>query len=200
MLPLSDWGFRRYGTDIIIKLSDYSSVNILGTYWSSSFKDMVGINYNNNEKIDWLLEKFSNVCSNRNEVYVQTYADNTLQYYGINYTDRSKASEHLNEVLQGMLDDGAERMTLFGDFVVVEAKNVLGQTVYVAGCYQTPAFFMQALADLASTHHIHMLADRYSGSRNAFGVTFASGMAHPHWQEAYYLLASGASAHSSGSW
>ena len=193
MLPLSDWGFRRYGTDIIIKLSDYSSVNILGTYWSSSFKDMVGINYNNNEKIDWLLEKFSNVCSNRDEVYVQTYADNTLQYYGINYTDQSKASEHLNEVLQGMIKDGAERMTLFGDFVVVEAKDLLGQTVYVAGCYQTPAFFMQALAELASTHHVHMLADRYVGSRNAFAVTFVSGMAHPHWQEAYYLLASGAS-------
>lgn len=75
-----------------------------------------------------------------------------------------------------------------GDFRVIEGKNGFGAIVWREGCYETPGYFMQGLADLAATQNIHEMAKKYTKARNDFVIVYLSGMTHPHMVQSYYLL------------
>lgn len=194
-LPLEKWKFKRYGTDKKVCVSKYSGDKTLwGTYKGGAFKELTDINYNNNEKVSWLLGIFEQIASSRDDLYHFTYADDTLQLYGTNYFNKADAEKKLKNVRSDLAGTDKEKQQLltFGDYRVLEGTNGFGGTVYRVGCYQTPACFMQALADLAAGTSVHKVAGKYESARNAFVVTYFSGMAHPHWPETYYLIAKGA--------
>ena len=99
--------------------------------------------------------------------------------------------ESIKKDLVGV-DGKKEQLLTFGKYRILEGTNILGSKVYRVGCYQTPACFMQILADVAATQLMHKISDKYVKALGAFGGTFVSGMEHPHWTETYYLISKGA--------
>lgn len=190
-LPLDSWGFKRYGTDKPVSVADHSGSKtfwgIGGTYKGGAFKELLDINYNNNEKVDWLLGIFENIANNREDLYHFSYSDDTLELSGLNHTSRESAEQAVKK----KKEDKSIMLQQLGDFQVIEGTNGFGKTVYKVGCYQTPAYFMQALAELAADKTFHEVASKYHDARNAFVTTYLSGMEHPHWTETYYLISKG---------
>jgi|GEM_PF-305879 len=187
-LPLEKWGFKRYGVDRKISVAEFSEgKTIFGTYKGGAFKEMIGMNYDNNGKVDWLLGIFEDIADKREDLYHYTYADDTIQLSSINRLNKSNAEKD-SDNQKAKTPPTLQR---YCKFVVFEGTNLFGIKVYRAGMYQTPAYFMQTLADLAATQAIHAVADKYEEARNAFVITFLSGMEHPHWPETYYLIAKG---------
>ncbi len=190
-LPLENWHFKRYGTDKPVSVAAHSGSKTFwgkgGTYKGGAFKDLLDMNYNNNEKVDWLLGIFENIANGREDLYHFTYSDDTLELSGLNHSTEESAQKATNEK-KGSKSIELQRL---GKFEAIEGTNGFGKTVWKVGCYQTPAYFMQALAELAANKTIHEVASKYHDARNAFVVTYASGMDHPHWTETYYLIAKG---------
>ena len=191
-LPLENkWNFRRYGVDKIGSIAkasgDKTWFGAGGEYKGGPFKDFVGIKYDNNEKVESMICAFEEVCESRDEIYKFTYEENTLELQGINRTDKKKAEEATREYKESK----PLAMQKVGDFRAIEGTNGFGKTVWRVGCYQTPAYFMQGLADLAATTTAHEMADRYTSVRNQFVSVYLSGMQHPHWVQSYYLLSNG---------
>ncbi len=196
-LPLRDmWGFRRYGTDITVNVSDFSGKKTLmgGSYTGGPFKEMTGTNYDNNEKIETLIEYFSEISDCREKLYEFTYEKGTSTTVSTEKYSLTKAQEILEEK-SGTLPQALERLS---EYRIETERDILGSTVYKVYCYQTPAFFMQSLAYLASGNggydiivggRIVELADAYTDARNYFVLTFLSGMTHPHLPQTYYLIA-----------
>ena len=198
-LPLASWGFCRYGTDRLLTVSEHSGNRTVtgGAYKGGAFKAYFGINYNNNGKLGLLLDEFSSVADDRDELYVLTMEEDTLS---INGSDSDTPEEALIKAQEYM----SQHPPIFGQlgiYTSVQAKTFFGSTVYRVGCYQTPAYFMQTLAYLAANEggmdvitggRLIPVADKYTNARNYFVLTYLSGMSHPHWCETYYLIASGA--------
>jgi len=199
MLPLHDmWGFSRYGTDITVKVSQYSGKKSIsgGSYTGGPFRTYFGAYYDNNEKIDTLIGYFSKVADCREMLYEFTYEDNTKITVGIDRSTEEAALDQLNESRNEL----PYALSRFAEYRVSEEINPLGRKVYRTYCYQTPAFFMQALAYLASGQDgadiiingkIVEVAEIYYDSRNYFILTFLSGMTDPHLPQTYFLIASG---------
>jgi len=199
-LPLEAWGFTKYGINKTLSVEDfgYEDKNAF-TNKEGTFEHLLGMDYNNNSKISDTLSAFKNVANNRNDLYNFTYSDDTLQIYGINHFNKSKAEKELNDI-QGNVNS---TMKQFCKFQVIEGTNIFGQTVYRAGNWQTPAYFMQVLALIAAksgdgmgsavaTLTQNSVANKYENARNKFvliGNDVTGGMNHPHWTETYYLIA-----------
>jgi len=200
LLPLTEkWGFCRYGTDRITDVSELlgSRTPLSGVYKKGIFKDTFGIDYNDNEKNGQLIEEFLKIAESREALYVFTYEDDSLVISGKNHSTAESAASAADKRKNKLPDIFGQ----LGDYRYIEEKTASGALVYKEGCYQTTAYFMQALAYLASNEgavdliiggRLVELADRYTDARNYFVITFLSGMSHPHWMQTYYLIASGA--------
>ena len=152
---------------------------------------MTGKNYDCNEKVDWLLGIFAGIAENRADMYRLTYEEDTIQKYGTDHFSYEAAAEKVEETINDIRgEDGKDMLVRFAEFTVIES-SLFGIKTYRVVSYQTPAYFMQALADLACGTSVHMVASKYESARNAFVVTYASGMKHPHWPETYYLITCG---------
>lgn len=104
------------------------------------------MDYNNNSKIDKTLEAFKKIANSREDLYVFTYEDDTLQLHNINHLTEEKAEDDIID----LGNDINETMKKYCQFEIITGKNIWGQTVYRAGNYQTSAYFIQVLALIAA--------------------------------------------------
>lgn len=199
-LPLEDWGFRKYGItkSISVEAAGYEDKKVFSNK-VGTFEHLLGMDYNNNSKIDKTLDAFKKIANSREDLYVFTYEDDTLQLHDINHLTEEKAKDDIKD----LENDINETMKKYCQFNVITGKNILGQTVYRAGNYQTPAYFMQVLALIAAksgdgiggavgTLVGNSVASKDESARNKFvliGNDVTGGMNHPHWTETYYLIA-----------
>ena len=192
-LPLSEgWGFRRYGQDRSISVGDKYEDSTPRYDRPGTFEALLNDDYNNVAKwrLNFLLDEFGKVAANREELYVYTYDENTVQNWGKGCSE-SEAQQKVESVKAAM--DPA--MQQFCEFEILSIDG----KIHVQ-CYQTPAYFMQVLALIASKAsnkaeaaqavYKNSVAGKYEWVRTEFVVIGMGGIEHPHWTETYYLIAS----------
>lgn len=191
-LPLEGkWGFGRYGNDKKVSVSKCSGDTTLletgSSYKGSAFKDFTGLDYESSEKIDWMLKRFESVTDSREDLYRFTHDFNTIVYGRGNYETEEEAMQAANDKMMSL----RPMLQQLGEFTTASGRDAYGNRIYYEVCYQTPAYFMQTLADWLANETVYEAASKYANARNAFVVTYLSGMEHPHWTETYYLIAKG---------
>ena len=69
-LPLSDWGFRKYGTTLVISVKDnYEDSNPFGNA-SRTFETSFGRDYNSNGFLNASTEAFARIADSREDFYI----------------------------------------------------------------------------------------------------------------------------------
>ncbi len=191
-LPLENkWGFVRYGNDRKVSVSkcsgDETLLDMGGSYKGTAFKEFTGLDYVSSEKVEWFLQKFELIAGSREDLYHVTDAMNTLVMDRKAYESSSDARDAINEKMATLRPE----LSQLGKYEVITGKNWSGEREYYVGCYQTPAFFMQSLADWSADGTLQEVAAKYENVRKAFVATYLNGMEHPQWTETYYLIANG---------
>ena len=151
------------------------------------FKEFTGLDYVSSEKVEWFLQKFELIAGSREDLYHVTDAMNTLVMDRKAYESSSDARDAINEKMATLRPE----LSQLGKYEVITGKNWSGEREYYVGCYQTPAFFMQSLADWSADGTLQEVAAKYENVRKAFVATYLNGMEHPQWTETYYLIANG---------
>lgn len=181
-LPMNAWGFTRYGKTATISVADNYEVeweNLTGI--SDYNPDTIGMQDTVNEIAAIVNER--NEC---NDYTCSCHGDGSLDNITIRNYGTSKSSR-----------EGA---------IAKIPSNALPYCIitrydgwWIAGwdfeCCQTPSYFMQVLAaEMAGTISAYRfaveldIAARYEAAKSAIISSAIGGLAHPHYQETYYLL------------
>ncbi|MDR1641391.1 MAG: S-layer homology domain-containing protein [Clostridiales bacterium] len=140
-LPLSEWGFGKYGKTYEISVRDkYESILLFapeGT-WEHEF----GVDYNFNGNKEDTLRKFGNIASNRNALYAFANKDNEVYTYSERYFTQSAA----NAAAASRAEKYGERISRHTNISVVQEGFLYKITVR-----QSPAACMMILSDVVGT-------------------------------------------------
>lgn len=185
MLPLENWGFKRYGITRAISLEDnYEDKSPFGNS-KGTFEWLMGKDYNNTEALDSVIKAFTAVASNRDELYVlDTSSDGTVNPNNKVHATQNGAQKELNEMNEELAN---QKLTNYCQTSI--KKTAFVKSVDVTYC---PAFLMQVLANMASKNGPTLGFDvkgKYATVKTKFVKAFALGIKDPHFQESYYLLA-----------
>lgn len=178
-VPMSQWGFIRYGKTATIDMTDAYQDEWHGVTGSSWYNEMA------DSKLQSLCTKLAAVATGWDDCYI---------YH---------CSCHGDGTRDDMTEDGLSYSEVYEDYSARARQycklstytNFWGTTKYKA-C-QLPAFFMQALADVMCASGFGMvttltgydLAARYEPARDQVVICAAAGIADPHLTETYYVLA-----------
>ncbi|HEX3078763.1 MAG TPA: lipase family protein [Lachnospiraceae bacterium] len=182
-LPMTAWGFTRYGKTATVSIADN---------YESEWEDLTSINDYNPDTIGMqtTIDALAGVAKDRNDCYTYTcdcHGDGsddtiTIRNYGMSKSSRENAIAK----------------------IPTNALPFCKITRYSGGlfsgwdfeCCQTPAYFMQILAaQMAGTINAYRfsveldIADRYEYAKTRIISSAIGGLAHPHYQESYYVLA-----------
>lgn len=174
-MPMSAWGFKRYGIDKTASVYDYEA----------SWLSLMGIDYNPDLiGMNAVLNELSGISTSRNNCYVE----------------RSGLDGHIRltytyEVLRN--DAILDHVELYPSNTVGTYRMECGDAVglYSLYIYHQPAFLMQTLAAVMGgemSPASFAVLDVAPYLENAkLGIISASldGIDHPHYIESYYLLA-----------
>lgn len=177
-VPLTDWGFLRYGKTAYLKMSE-SYKNEWCTATDSRFYNEMSV-----DTLSALCKKLTDVAAGWDDCYVyhcSCHGDGTQD-------DITRSGLSRDDVFV----DYSDRARLHCQ--VTSYTDSHGKTKYKV-CQQ-PAFFMQALADVMGADGLSMvstiastnLADHYKGARNQLLLSAVAGIADPHMSETYYIL------------
>ena len=192
-LPLSEWGFTKYGVVKSISVEEnYEDSALLGDA-EGTFEWFIGSDYNTNEKKDDALGSFKLLVDSREELYrLDSTADGKFYYagnFGLGYSE-ADADTKYNELIAAL---ESEKLLKFCNVRIVEGGTVWKYRVEINYC---PAYLMQILSNM-TTGEGPLLGQDLSGKYNdakmsfvaASGKVFIGGMEHPHMQPTYYLIA-----------
>lgn len=209
-LPLTKWFFKKYGTTKSISIKD-DYENHWGRAQEGTWEWLVNANktsdkieYNYNGKKSDTVKEFENVATNREDLYKYPSEDAVLKIDG-KYNTIEEANQKISELKDSYGDRIAKHCSIG---ISTDTEGIFTpKTVYKIEVYQTPAFFMMTLADLAATSEGggkksgnklgYEVAKKYDWAKFNFVwsaldtvvSTPLGGMQHAHWQESYYLLA-----------
>lgn len=201
-MPLKNWGFTNYGQIREVSVREkykfeknkYSSGKVKGNVLDAkgTFEWLTGYIYDDDSGTQRTLNAFSKTASGREELYVQTRKENTI------HIDKNP----------GLYKKNLDKRLLRH---VKEVNVPLTTGASLTGFYQTPAFLMQDLANLAGGKGNYPIlgqsvAPKYNFAKLSFIVTSGNatfidketgkkkfktlgGMAHPHLPQTYYLIA-----------
>ena len=180
-LPLSDWKYRRFGTDYHLTIKDsIPAVNY--EYYTAEWEKLTGKTYKaNNEKMESVLEGFKTLAENRDDCYKYTCS----------------CHGNGNDDIMIYIETNVNLLKYGNEYCIVDSGF---------RC-ETTAYFMQYLAHMV-TNQIKITADtpkKYVnvkwnfiefaiGDNNVFlgflsRITGGKGyMDHPHQQVTYYYL------------
>ncbi len=184
-LPLSDWGFKKYGTTKTISVTEYyEDSNPLGDA-EGTFEWLTGVDYNDNGGIANCLSSFGVLVSCREDLYVLDTSSDGIVNIGNKYHTTTTGAENRKTELAAEL----ESVKLLR-FVQLDVRETMGiKRVDVTYC---PAYLMQNLANMASSVGPltgYDMKGKYATAKANFVTCFISGMTHPHEQVTYYLMA-----------
>ena len=187
-LPLSAWNFKNYGITKSISVNEYYEQKWLGGE-VGTFEWLIGTDYNDDGGTARTLDCFGALAGCREDIYVlDTTADGKVWENNVGHVTRSGAEKELVE-LTATLE--AEKLLRFCNLYVVG-----GGISYHVEINYCPAYFMQTLSNI-TTGVGPLLGRDVKGKYNTALVSFVAssgkvvvgGMAHPHMQPTYYLLA-----------
>lgn len=189
-LPLSGWGFEKYGTTKTISVEDHYE-NKWGRRQAWTWEWLVGEDYNNDGGTQRTLDLFSKIASNRDEVYIlDTSSDGKVNEGNKYHTTYNGANKRLNE-LEAIFEN--EKLLRFCNLEVVGGGFLNPYHVEVTYC---PAYLMQMLANMSTSVGPklgHDTKGKYADAKGSFvassGKVVVGGMTHPHEKITYYLIA-----------
>ncbi len=187
-LPLKSWGFDKYGKTYSISIAEFYEDSNPFTDKVGTFEWLVGKDYNDDGGTSRTLSAFSKVASNREQIYkYDMSSDGVVNPHNKYHTTLSGANAELVKVNQELKDQGLDKYA----YAYVEdglLKNVLVRYM--------PAFLMQVLANMTCGVGPTLGFDvngKYASAKTSFvfssGKLVVGGMASPHCQESYYLIA-----------
>ena len=188
-LPMQKWGFVNYGTTYSISIKDNYESGLLASE-VGTFEWLVGgEDYNNDGGTQRTLDSFTAIVSNREQLYViDTTADGTAYENSIGHLTEQGAINELNELTKTFEN---EKIMQFCKFTIVK-----GALIYKVKINYAPAYLMQSLANMTTGLGPllgHAISGKYATAKNSFiassGKVVVGGLAHPHMQPTYYLIA-----------
>ena len=188
-LPMAKWGFTNYGRTYSISIQDNYESGLLASE-EGTFEWLVGgEDYNNDGGTQRTLDCFTAIVSNRDQLYViDTTTDGTAYENSIGHLTEQGAINELNELTATFK---SEKLMQFCKFTVVK-----GALVYKVKINYAPAYLMQSLANMTTGVGPllgHAISGKYATAKNSFiassGKVVVGGLAHPHMQPTYYLIA-----------
>ena len=187
-LPLSQWNFKNYGITKSISVNEHYETKWLGAN-EGTFEWLIGSDYNDDGGTARTLDCFAALANSREDIYkLDTTADGKVWENNVGHLTRAGAEEELLE-LTAILEE--EKLLKFCNVYVVGSG--ISYHVEINYC---PAYFMQTLSNI-TTGVGPLLGRDVKGKYNTALVSFVAssgkvvvgGMAHPHMQPTYYLLA-----------
>lgn len=194
-LPLSDWGFRKYGTTLVISVKDnYEDSNPFGNA-SGTFETLFGRDYNSNGFLNASTEAFARIADSREDFYIldTTSGDGVVTEGILHLTDSAYTG------MDTLLTDGKMKK-----FCRMSKNNqLIGYTISIT---YSPAYAAQNIANLAGPVERYNVFDWlgvdlkgvYSTARRNFVLASGKiqyegigpgGMECPHMPGTYYLIA-----------
>lgn len=181
-LPMTQWGFTRYGRS--------ASVSIAKNY-EKEWEALVS-------KFDYNPDTFGMMDTVNNIAAVATDRSDCYRYTCKDHGDGS--NDTITIINRGMSESSREKAIAK---IPVNALPYCKITRYNGGLVsgwdfevcQTPSYFMQLLAAQMSGEinayrfAVELnIAKRYEKAKSSIIASAIGGLAHPHWQETYYLL------------
>lgn len=197
-LPLSYWGFKKYGKMLEISVEDKLEDSKPFSDRVGSFEWLIGEDYNNDGGTQRTVGRFENVVSTRSGIYNYDYTD------GVFEEKKFKSSIDADNYIADLKADQSKyRLSRFAKFDK-EFESGWFSDKYVVKKTICPAYFMQDLANAAggaygddliktATGYIGLAGNKYASAKRSFvassGKAVIGGMEHPHMQPTYYLIA-----------
>ena len=191
-LPLSQWGFTKYGVTKTISVNEYYDYEpgLFGKDKEGAFKWFTGKSYNDDGGTDRTLACFAALATCREDLYkLDTTSHGKMTYtglLGLKYNQKDATAKY-NEIVAKLK---AEKLYQFCKVSIVKS----GTKYYVEVVY-APAFFMQMLANMTTGVGDllgYSLGTKYNDAKLSFvassGKAVVGGMEHPHMQPTYYLI------------
>ncbi len=187
-LPVSVWGFRRYGRTSVVSIADN---------YENEWEDFTGIRDYNPDTYGMqdTINKLGGVISARNKAYLYTCNchgdgskhDITIKNRGMSKSSREKAIAKIpNNALP------------YCKITRYDGSGIIGWDFEVC---QSPCYFMQVIAAfMGGTINAYRfavelnIADHYEAAKTALIASGIGGLEHPHYTETYFVLAKHATA------
>ena len=180
-LPMSVWGFTRYGVP---------KTESIEKYYARRWDALVSGNLtytSNNTNTKNLVATMANIASTRDACYVYRYTQDGYVYASLSgYTACVSAYNSITALYPANTQPYWN-----GTF----AEDTANPTYYYYQIYQQPAFLMQYMAYAMSekfasgiSFYVAPVAPYLSNAKTAI-ISSRETINHPHWPESYYLLA-----------
>ena len=190
-LPLSTWGFKKYGIVKSISVQDHYE-NKWGKAQKGTWEWLTGDDYNNDRGTQRTLNTFKKIASNRNELYIlDSSSDGKVWENNLGHTTYAGAERELQKLTDTLKN---EKLLRFCKLSIVGGGFLQPYHVEINYC---PAYFMQMLANMASDPTVgpmtgHDVKGKYAKAKASFiassGYVVIGGMTHPHLTITYYLI------------
>lgn len=179
-LPMSQWGFSRYG------VTKTASIDVS---YEGEWQNLTGEFDYNPDSIGMqdTVAALAAVSSNRNNCY--TYPTNV-----ISYIQRDMATTAARDSIRDSIISSYTSNTV-GTYKYANVDTDLVEFPFGVRIFHQPAFLMQTLAAVMAkemgkpTFAVLDVAPYLEEAKWRTAATSASGVAHPHYMESYYLLA-----------
>jgi hypothetical protein len=189
-LPLSNWGFRKYGVVKDISVAAHYEGRF-GSAEEGTWEWLTGSDYNNDRGAQRTLSAFAKIADKRGDLYVQDgSADGTVWENNIGHITRAGAESELaalSDALRG------EKLLRFCSLRIVGGEF---QTSYHVEVRYSPAYLMQMLSNMTTKTGPLLGRDvkgKYAAAKASFvassGKVLIGGMTHPHLPITYYWIA-----------
>lgn len=192
-LPLSDWGFEKYG--IIKEISvENCYENKWGKRQQGTWEWLTGVDYNNDGGTQRTLNAFAKLANDRKDLYIlDTSSDGTVWENNFGHTTRAGAEKELTELTNTLSN---EKMLKFCKLSIVGGGFLTPYHVEVNYC---PAYLMQMLSNMTTGVGPmlgHDTKGKYAAAKTSFvassgktPISKLGGMEDPHTPITYYLIA-----------
>jgi hypothetical protein len=184
-MPLSAWGFKKYGKTLSVSVAGLYKDNQLFGDKAGTFEALLGETYNDNGGIAAALEAFAALAKTRDDLYVLDQTDNGIVNIGNQYHMTQSGAEKRLAELQSELE--SVKLARFCQLAIYETTGIKRVNVRY-----TPAYLLQNLAKMAAgvgPTTGYDVKGPYATAKTKFIICFLDGMTHPHMQPTYYLIA-----------
>ncbi len=197
LMPLTDWKFRRYGTDKSISV-EAKYENRFGKRQEGTWEWLMGSDYNPNSNYNNTIAKLFEVADSREAAYIlDTSEDGTINPHNKYHWSYEEATEELSNVEEELTKQGLI------DYCKLSIGNDGAIKKYYVKVTYSPAFLMKTLANMAVYKRYNILDQKeltggklgydvkgkYASAKASFAKTALGNMECPHTPETYYLIA-----------
>ncbi|MCL2564438.1 MAG: lipase family protein [Defluviitaleaceae bacterium] len=177
MIPLwppVQWGFIRYGRDISLSVADFVE----------EFSELIRLRYFYYENMDSIIRDFAALIPNREAMYDFEWG---TYYVSWDFESREEVEE-MKDRMETVLHPGVENFGMI-QFVNFEIYEIPGGGYRLVN-YQSPAFFVKVLAEIASGANVERryIAPQFVNMRTDFNRAFNISFSRANTSAAHYVI------------